>query len=95
MVPIQRSADHWVCEGDRSRCVGEGTVPSTRVLGSELLCVASKYDGMDVSDAKRLKALETENARVNNRLAESMLENEVTRKALRNKWSPHRHAERR
>ena len=46
----------------------------------------SKYGGMDVSDAKRLKRLETENPRVKKLLAESMLENEMTREALRKKW---------
>ena len=46
----------------------------------------SKFGGMDVSDAKRLKALETENARLKKLLAESMLENEVSREALRKKW---------
>ncbi len=46
----------------------------------------SKFGGMDVSDAKRLKGLETENARLKKLLAESMLENEVTREALRKKW---------
>ena len=46
----------------------------------------SKYGGMDVSDAKRLKALEAENSRLKKLLAESMLENEVTREALRKKW---------
>ena len=46
----------------------------------------SKFGGMDVSDAKRLKALETENARLKKLLAESMLEMEVTREALRKKW---------
>jgi putative transposase len=46
----------------------------------------SKFGGMEVSDAKRLKALEAENARLKKLLAESMLENEVTREALRKKW---------
>ena len=46
----------------------------------------SKFGGMDVSDAKRLKALETENARLKKLLAEALLENEVTREALRKKW---------
>lgn len=46
----------------------------------------SKFGGMDVSDAKRLKALEVENARLKKLLAESALENEVTREALRKKW---------
>jgi putative transposase len=45
----------------------------------------SKFGGMEVSDAKRLKALEAENARLKKLLAESMLENEVTREALRKK----------
>ena len=46
----------------------------------------SKYGGMEVSDAKRLKSLESENTRLKKLLAESMLENEVTREALRKKW---------
>jgi putative transposase len=46
----------------------------------------SKFGGMSVSDARRLKELETENARLKKLLAESMLENEITREALRKKW---------
>ena len=46
----------------------------------------SKFGGMDVSDAKRLKALESENARLKKLLAESMLENEITREVLRKKF---------
>ena len=46
----------------------------------------SKFGGMEVSDAKKLKGLEVENARLKRLLAEAMLENEVTREALRKKW---------
>jgi putative transposase len=46
----------------------------------------SKFGGMDVSDAKRLKALEPENAKLKKLLAETLLENEVTKEALRKKW---------
>ncbi len=46
----------------------------------------SKFGGMNVSDAKRLKELSTENGRLKKLLAESLLENEVTREALRKKW---------
>lgn len=46
----------------------------------------SKFGGMSVPDAKRLRELETENSRLKKLLAESMLENEVTREALRKKW---------
>ena len=41
---------------------------------------------MSVSDAKRLKELDAENMRLKKLLAESLLENEVTREALRKKW---------
>ena len=46
----------------------------------------SKFGGMSVPDAKRLKELETENGRLKKLLAESLLENEVTREVLRKKW---------
>jgi putative transposase len=46
----------------------------------------SKFGGMSVSDARRLKELEAENTRLKKLLAESVLENEVTREALRKKW---------
>jgi putative transposase len=46
----------------------------------------SKYGGMNVSDAKRLKVLEVENAKLKKLLAEAMLENEVTKEALQKKW---------
>ena len=46
----------------------------------------SKFGGLEVTEAKRLKALEQENARLKKLLAESLLEQEVTREALRKKW---------
>jgi putative transposase len=46
----------------------------------------SKFGGMDVSDARRLKALEAESAKLKKLLAEAMLENEVMKEALRKKW---------
>lgn len=46
----------------------------------------AKYGGMCASDATKLKSLEDENRRLKKLLAESMLENEVTREALRKKW---------
>ena len=46
----------------------------------------SKYGGLEVSEARRLKTLEDENARLKKLLAESVLENEIAREALRKKW---------
>ena len=46
----------------------------------------NKFGGMVISDAQPLKELELENARPKRLPAESMLENEVTEKALAKKW---------
>ena len=37
----------------------------------------AKFGGMDVSDARKLKALEDENAKLKKRLAETMLDNAI------------------
>ena len=46
----------------------------------------NKFGGLEVSDAKRLKALELENVRLKRLLAEALLEQAVTREVLRKKW---------
>ncbi len=46
----------------------------------------SKFGGMSVPEAKRLKELEGENTRLKKLLAESMLENEIIKEALKKKW---------
>lgn len=46
----------------------------------------AKFGGMSVSEAKRLKELEAENTRLKKLLAESLLEGEVMKEALRKKW---------
>ena len=45
-----------------------------------------KFGTMDVSDAKRLKALETENGRLKKLLAESQLVVEVMKEVAAKKW---------
>ncbi len=46
----------------------------------------SKYAGMEVSEAKRLKELERENAKLKKLLAEKMLETEAMKDILSKKW---------
>jgi len=46
----------------------------------------SKFGGMEVSDAKRLKAMEQENARLKKLLAEATLDKEALEAALRKKY---------
>ncbi|CCM79780.1 Insertion element ISR1 uncharacterized 10 kDa protein A3 [Rhizobium mesoamericanum STM3625] len=48
----------------------------------------AKYGGMDVSDARKLKALEDENAKLKKLLTESMLDNAILKDvASKNVWS--------
>jgi putative transposase len=46
----------------------------------------AKYGGMEVSEAKRLKALEDENAKLKTLLAEQMLDVAALRELLSKKW---------
>ncbi len=44
------------------------------------------YGGMDVSEARKLKALEDENARLKKLLADAMLDNSALKDLLGKKW---------
>jgi putative transposase len=46
----------------------------------------ARYGGLDVSDAKRLKALEDENRKLKKLLAEAMLDNGRLKELLAKKW---------
>ena len=45
-----------------------------------------KFGGMDVDDAKRLKSLESENAKLKKMLADRMLEIDVLKEINAKKW---------
>ncbi len=67
----QRTAD--VC---RKHGISEGTFYKWK----------AKYGGLEVSDARRLKALEDENAKLKKLLAETMLDNAVLKDLNSKKW---------
>ena len=46
----------------------------------------AKFGGMDVSEAKRLRALEEENRKLKKLLAESMLDQAALKELLSKKW---------
>jgi putative transposase len=46
----------------------------------------TKYGGMEVSDAKRLKQLEEENRKLKQMLADTMFENKAIKDVLSKKW---------
>ena len=56
------------------------------VSGATFYKWKAKYGGMDVSDARRLKALEDENAKLKKLLAEAMLDNAMLRNVAARKW---------
>ena len=45
-----------------------------------------KYGGLDVSDAKRLRALEDENSKLKKLLADAMLDNAMLKEIAAKKW---------
>ena len=70
----------------------ESGVPVTEVCRKHGISSASfykykaKFGGMDVSDARKLKALEDENAKLKKLLAEQMLDNAVLKDIASKKW---------
>lgn len=46
----------------------------------------AKYGGMDVSDARRLKELEQENAKLKRLLADAILDNAALKDVVSRKW---------
>jgi putative transposase len=46
----------------------------------------AKFSGMDVSDAKKLKSLEVENAKLKKLLAEEMLDKQALKDLLSKNW---------
>jgi len=46
----------------------------------------AKFGGMDISEAKRLRALEDENAKLKRMLADAMLDNVALKDLLGKKW---------
>ena len=56
------------------------------VSGATFYKWKAKFGGMDVSDAKRLKALEDENAKLKKLLAETMLDIAILKDVNSRKW---------
>ena len=46
----------------------------------------ARFGGLDVSEARRLKALEDENAKLKRMLADAMLDNVALKDLLEKKW---------
>jgi putative transposase len=70
----------------------EAGVPTAEVCRKRNISPASfykykaKFGGMEVSDARRLKALEDENAKLKKLLAEAMRDNAMLKDVASKKW---------
>ena len=56
------------------------------VSGATFYKWKAKFGGLDVSDARRLKALEDENGKLKKLLAETMLDNAILKDINSRKW---------
>src|SRR5579871_3369870 len=73
----------------REQEAGAATVDVCRkhgISGTTFYKWKAKFGGLEVSDAKRLKALEDENAKLKKLLAEAMLDNAMLKDVASKKW---------
>ena len=73
--PVHGRADHRDFAGTRGRTRTADVCRKHGVSSATFYKWKAKYGGLEVSDAKRLKALEEENAKLKRLLAEAMLDN--------------------
>jgi putative transposase len=83
---VQRRADHRILKEQEA---GLGTADLCRKHGISSATFykwKAKYGGLEVSDARKLKALEDENAKLKKLLAEAMLDNAILKDVAAKKW---------
>jgi hypothetical protein len=81
-IKVHGRADHCDSAGAGVGCPGDGPVPQARAEFADILQVESQVGGLDVSEARRLKALEDENAKLKRMLADAMLDNAALKDLL-------------
>ena len=78
IIGILREQEAGAMTGDLARKHG--------VSEATLYNWKAKFGGMDISDARRLKALEDENGKLKRLLADAMLDNTALKDLLSKKW---------
>lgn len=79
-------ADHRGVEGGGGRREDRRPCPAARHIRGDDLQLEAKYGGMEVSEAKRLRSLKDENAKLKRLLADAMLDNAALKDLLTKKW---------
>jgi putative transposase len=85
-IKVYGGADHWIL---REQEAGAGTAEVCRKHGISTATFykwKAKFGGLDVSDARRLRTLEDENAKLKKLLAEAMLDNAMLKDIASKKW---------
>jgi putative transposase len=85
-IEVHGSADH---RGVREQEAGAKTADLCRrhgISSATFYAWKAKYGGLDVSEARRLKALEDENAKLKKLLADAMLDNVALKDLLAKKF---------
>lgn len=83
---VHGRADHRRAEGGRGRSETGDLARRHGVSEATIYNWRAKYGGLEVSEAKRLRALEDENAKLKRLLAEAMLDNAGLKDLLAKNW---------
>ncbi len=83
---IYGRADHWDPAGAGGQAKTAEVCRKHGISGATFYKWKAKYGGMEVSDARRLKALEDENTKLKKLLADAMLDNVALKDLLSKKW---------
>ena len=84
-IEVHGRADHWSAAGAGGR--GEADVCRRHGISTATFYAwKAKYGGMEVSEARRLKALEDENTKLKKLLADAMLDNVALKDLLAKKF---------
>lgn len=83
---FHRRTDHWLFGQTRSGTAFKELRRRHDFTEASYYLWRSKFGGMNVPDAKRLKELEAKNVLLKKPLAESLMEMKAVHEALRKKW---------
>jgi putative transposase len=83
---IYRRADHQRIERSRAGAKVADLSRKYGIAEATFYNWKAKFGGMTVSEAQRLKELESENAKVKRQLAEAMLDNAALKDVVSRKW---------
>jgi len=84
---VYRRTDHCGIARSRERDCGEGTVPTGgNQRGDVLYRWKSKFEGMEISEIRRLRLLEDENVRLKKIVAQQALDIDALKAVVSKKW---------